>query len=393
MDCEYAQKARERTGARISMDLEDFRHRAGDRQVVHRVVIHDLMPYLDDYIMNAHDPLRTSSGPWMTTGTQSPSRRSSPSWMCLGFCFFADQHVIQTVRTTSASSAAEVAGRDPNIAPHVGDIEVKRHRQGLKVDEMGSSDVLDVTVFNLGNPACQTIQHQAEPRMLRLIMNQASHIMIFIEGTSLAVNQWDRKLREANWTLGSSDDRHHWPGERTANANTSVKKLVDKRGSEQKIWYTVFEVNLGTTSTDQQVWRPRNFADLLILCAHFQVDIMGGDFNAFSYRYFKTGSQRIAASLQDSPLAAMLRRFDEGLNAQWRDVCDNHPEYQFRSDLYMAYRDADIKEYRLKRDEILNEVTDAADESTKILRLQRALQEYDENFDVIGLVSFNWGTR
>ena len=28
------------------------------------------------------------------------------------------------------------------------------------------------------------------------------------------------------------------------------------------------------------------FADLLILCARFQVDLMGGDFNAFSYRYF-----------------------------------------------------------------------------------------------------------
>ena len=60
---------------------------------------------------------------------------------------------------------------------------------------------------------------------------------------------------------------------------------------------------------------------------------------------------------------------------------------------HMAYRDKDIKEYRLKQDEILNEVTDAAGESsqsTKIPRLQRALQEYDENFDVIGLVSFNW---
>ena len=28
--------------------------------------------------------------------------------------------------------------------------EVKRHRQGLKRDELSSSDVLDVTVFNLG---------------------------------------------------------------------------------------------------------------------------------------------------------------------------------------------------------------------------------------------------
>ena len=53
-----------------------------------------------------------------------------------------------------------------------------------------------------------------------------------------------------------------------------------------------------------------NFADLLVLCAHFQVDLMGGDFNAFSYRYYKSGSQQIAASLQDSSLAVMLRRFD-----------------------------------------------------------------------------------
>ena len=52
----------------------------------------------------------------------------------------------------------------------------------------------DVTVFNPGSLARQTIQHQAEPRMLRFIMNQTSHIMMLVEGTSLAVNQWDRKL-------------------------------------------------------------------------------------------------------------------------------------------------------------------------------------------------------
>ena len=33
---------------------------------------------------------------------------------------------------------------------------------------------------------------------------------------------------------------------------------------------------------------------------------------------------------------------------------------------------------------------DAAGESTKITRLQQTLQEFDENFDVIGLVNFNW---
>ena len=233
----------------------------------------------------------------------------------------------------------------------------------LRIDEMGSSDVLDVTVLNLGNLARQTIQHQAEPTMLRLITNQMSHIML---------------------TPSSSDDRHHWAGVRPAHSDTPIKKLVDNCGSEhQKIWYTVFEVILGKTSKDQHVWKGGdklmvvhvnhadartacrscriNFADLHILCAHFQGDFMGGDFNAFSYRYFRTGSQQIAASLQDSSLAVMLRRFDEGkFNAQWRDAYDTHPEYQFRSDLYMAYHDEHIREYRLKRDEITNEVTDTA---------------------------------
>ena len=97
--------------------------------------------------------------------------------------------------------------------------------------------------------------------------------------------------------------------------------------------------------------------------------------------------QQVAASLQDSSLAVMLRRYD-----QLRNAYENHPEYQFRSDIYMAYHDSHIEEYRMKRDEILNdEVTDAAGESSKIPRLQNALQEFDQNFDVIGLVNFNWG--
>ena len=44
----------------------------------------------------------------------------------------------------------------------------------------------------------------------------------------------------------------------------------------------------------------------------------------------------------------------------------------------------------MRRDCILDEVTDAARESSKIPRLQKALQEFDENFDVIGLINFNW---
>ena len=108
---------------------------------------------------------------------------------------------------------------------------------------MSSSDVLDVTVFNLGTLARQSIQRQAEPRMLRLIMNQTSRIMMLVEGTSLSVNQWDQKLREANWTLSSSDDHHHWVGVRTASSGTSVTKLVDNCGSQhQKIWYAILDV-------------------------------------------------------------------------------------------------------------------------------------------------------
>ena len=208
----------ERTGARINVDVHAFKFGADHphtQQYMNKIVIHDLTPYLDDYVMSAHDPFVEDFIWSMDDNRHTESKSKELSEIDVPrLLLFADRSVIQTVRTTSASSAAEVAGRDPTRAPHAGDIEVKRHRQGLRTDEMGSSDVLDVTVFNLGNLARQTIQHQAEPRMLRLIMNQTSHIMMLVEGTSLAVNQWDRKLKEANWTLGSSDDHHHWVGVR-----------------------------------------------------------------------------------------------------------------------------------------------------------------------------------
>ena len=138
--------------------------------------------------------------------------------------------------------------------------------------------------------------------------------------------------------LSSSDDGHRWLGVRKAVSDTQIRKLVDKCGSErQKICHSC----------------RINFADLLLLCARFQVDFMGGDLNAFSYQYFRTVSQQTAASLQDSSLAVMLRRFDEAVNAQLKDTYANRPEYQFRSDLYMAHHDKDIEEYRLKRGDIL----------------------------------------
>ena len=87
-------------------------------------------------------------------------------------------------------------------------------------------------------------------------MNQTSHIMMLVEGTSLSVSQWDEKLRAANWTLSSSDDHHHWVGVRTATSSTSITPLVDNCGSlHQKIWYAVFDVKLGNTSDGKPVWK------------------------------------------------------------------------------------------------------------------------------------------
>ena len=50
--------------------------------------------------------------------------------------------------------------RDLRGSRNFGQAEIKRHRQGLRVDEMSSTDVLDVTVFNLGNLARQSVQRQ-----------------------------------------------------------------------------------------------------------------------------------------------------------------------------------------------------------------------------------------
>ena len=188
MDCKYAKKACEKTGSRVNLDVQPFEfgtdhpHALGYRN---KVVLHDLMLYLDGYIMNAHDPF-VEDFIWSMDDnrhTESKSKELTEGDVPK-LLLFADRDVINTVRTTTASSAAAVAGRDPTRAHTFADAEVKRHRQGLRKDEMGSSAVLDVTVFNLGNLARQTIQRQAEPRMLRLIMNQTSRIMMLVEGTS-----------------------------------------------------------------------------------------------------------------------------------------------------------------------------------------------------------------
>ena len=63
---------------------------------------------------------------------------------------FADKDVIQAAMTSSASAAAEVAGRDSTRVAQYNAQEIKRYRQGLRKDELSSSDVFDVSRLQLG---------------------------------------------------------------------------------------------------------------------------------------------------------------------------------------------------------------------------------------------------
>ena len=157
-----------------------------------------------------------------TSSTLSQSPRSSRRLMSRACC------CLQT-RTSLLPPAEQLKLQD--AIPPTQLIAVPRRISGTDracVDELSSSDVLDITVFNLGNLARQTIQHQAEPRTLRLIMNQTSHSMMLVEGTSLTANQWDKKLRAPHWSLCSSDDGHHWVGVRKAENVTTIRQLVDR---------------------------------------------------------------------------------------------------------------------------------------------------------------------
>ena len=223
---EYARKACDRTGARINFAIGslEFGPEHPHAKPYTKVALPGLLPYLDDYIMGDHDPFVEDFQHWPMddnrhTESKSPELTEGDVPKLL---LFAEREVINRVRTEAAGSVEQVAGRDTRGARAHAQIEVKRHRQGLRRDELSSSDVLDVTVFNLGNLARQSSQRQAEPRMLHLIMNQTSHIMMLVEGTSLSVNQSDQKLRSANWALSSSDDRHRWVGVRTASSGTTI---------------------------------------------------------------------------------------------------------------------------------------------------------------------------
>ena len=208
-----------------------------------------LLPYLDDWSMGRHDP-RVSDFAW----SMDDSRHVEPISKDLSedqvghLQLFAETNEPGYQHRWRTSVPSSLAGPPPSVTETMNEKflerEVKRQRQGLQMNEMSSSGQLDVTVYNLRNLARQTIQHEAEPRIRSMLMNQISHIMIVVEGSSLTVNQWDNRLREQEWVLAHSDHGHHWVGARQATQNTQVKALADNCGREkQKIWYPIFEVD------------------------------------------------------------------------------------------------------------------------------------------------------
>ena len=101
--------------------------------------------------------------------------------------------------------------------------------------------------------------------------------------TGLATGKLGRAQRFGSWLT-------------TAGANTRRSGAPSSRGGQVKFRVMVVHVNHAIARTACRA-----------SCAYFQVDLMGGNFNAFSYRYFRTGSQQIAGSLQDSSLAALTK--------------------------------------------------------------------------------------
>ena len=82
---------------------------------------------------------------------------------------------------------------------------------------------------------------------------------------------------------------------------------------------------------------------------------------------------QIACSLQDKFLVVMFRRFDEGINAQSQSDYLSSPVYVFKKDIFVAYHNAELSM------------------AAKTVRLQKLLEEFSNEFDVIGLIQLNWG--
>ena len=118
-------------------------------QATLRLALPGLLPYLDDYIMGAHDPFvedfHWSMDDNRHTESKSPELTEGDVPNLL---LFAERDVINRFRTQAVGSVAQVAGETPGVR----ELWLRQRPSAtVKVsgeDELSSSEVLDVTVFN-----------------------------------------------------------------------------------------------------------------------------------------------------------------------------------------------------------------------------------------------------
>ena len=133
MLCEYASKACERTGGRISKPGEEFNYHASHPNQTMMVNLHDLMPYLDDYTMGRHDPFvedfiwSMDDSRHMESICKELAEANAPL-----LHIFADRSSIQPARSASSMEQQKLqAGIDSSRAVLYSSQEIKRNRRGV----------------------------------------------------------------------------------------------------------------------------------------------------------------------------------------------------------------------------------------------------------------------
>ena len=131
----------DRTGARIHFAIYPMRFgpEHPHMKIYTRVAIPGLLPYLDDNIMGAHDPFVEDFHWSMDDNRQSPSHRKLTEGDVPNLLLFAPKEVINSVRSQATSSSEPAMRRDLRGSRNFGQAEIKRHRQGLRVDELSSN--------------------------------------------------------------------------------------------------------------------------------------------------------------------------------------------------------------------------------------------------------------
>eukprot|EP00971_Amphidinium_carterae_P164894 3269107-Amphidinium_carterae.1 len=205
----------------------------------------------------------------------------------------------------------------------------------------GSSRHLQIGVYNLGNLDRRWIRHETDHPVLKLLRDQPNHLQLLCEGQQFAKNGWDKSLAQCRWKVCSSRTLHLWCMARCA-PDGYIHLLVENCESSTPVYFAFFEVHWGTASrgfameranmmfsrvavihADHRAARTKPsltrdaLASICALCTAYQIDVMGGDFNASIYRYFASShSLQRCASLADSPVGAVLRATRKVVNEE-----------------------------------------------------------------------------